>query len=98
MLSGNSVFTSLGVGTILVVLVAVLGSLTVLPALLSKLGDRVEWGRLPFLRSNRESRIWRAVLRPPLRYPKITVVGSAATPLASAAPALRTQTRDRAAP
>src|SRR5438067_448660 len=94
MLSGNSVFTSLGVGTILVVLVAVLGSLTVLPALLSKLGDRVEWGRLPFLGSNRESRIWRAVLRPALRYPKITVVGSVALLLAIAAPALHMRSRD----
>jgi RND superfamily putative drug exporter len=94
MLSGNSVFTSLGVGTILVVLVAVIGSLTVLPALLSKLGDRVEWGRLPFLGSNRESRIWRAVLRPALRYPKITVVGAVALLLAIAAPALHMHTRD----
>jgi RND superfamily putative drug exporter len=94
MLSGNSVFTSLGVGTILVVLVAVLGSLTVLPALLSKLGDRVEWGRLPFLRSNRESRLWRTALRPALRYPKITVVGAVALLLAIAAPALHMHTRD----
>jgi RND superfamily putative drug exporter len=75
------------------VLVAVLGSLTVLPALLSKLGDRVEWGRLPFLGSNRESRIWPAVLRPALRYPKITVVGSVALLLAIAAPALHMRTR-----
>jgi RND superfamily putative drug exporter len=94
MLSGNSVFTSLGLGTILVVLVAVLGSLTVLPALLSKLGDRVEWGHLPFLRSNGESRIWRAFLRPALRYPKITVVGAAAVLLAIASPALHMHTRD----
>ena len=94
MLSGNSVFTSLGVGTILVVLVAVLGSLTVLPALLSKLGDRVEWGRLPFLGSNRESRIWKAALRPALRYPKITVVGTVALLLAIASPALHMHTRD----
>jgi RND superfamily putative drug exporter len=94
MLSGNSVFTSLGLGTILVVLVAVLGSLTVLPALLSKLGDRVEWGRLPFLRSNRESRFWRAALRPALRYPKITVVGTVALLLAIASPALHMHTRN----
>jgi uncharacterized membrane protein YdfJ with MMPL/SSD domain len=94
MLSGNSVFTSLGIGTILVVLVAVLGSLTVLPALLSKLGDRVEWGRLPFRRSNRESPLWRAVLRPATRYPKITVVGAVAVLLAIAAPALHMHTRD----
>jgi putative drug exporter of the RND superfamily len=94
MLSGNSVFTSLGLGTILVVLVAVLGSLTVLPALLSKLGDRVEWGRLPFRRGNSESRLWRTALRPALRYPKITVVGSVAVLLAIASPALHMHTRD----
>ena len=93
-LSGNSVFTSLGLGTILVVLVAVLGSLTVLPALLAKLGDRVELGRLPFLRSNRESRIWRIVLRPALRYPKITVVGTLALLLAIASPVLHMHTRN----
>jgi uncharacterized membrane protein YdfJ with MMPL/SSD domain len=94
MLSGNSVFTSLGVGTILVVLVAVLGSLTVLPALLSKLGDRVEWGRLPFRRSKSESPVWRAVLRPATRYPKITVIGAVAVLLALAAPALHMHARD----
>jgi uncharacterized membrane protein YdfJ with MMPL/SSD domain len=93
-LSGNSVFTSLGLGTILVVLVAVIGSLTVLPALLSKLGDRVMFGRLPFLRSERESRIWRTALRPALRYPKITVVGAVALLLAVASPVLHMQTRD----
>jgi RND superfamily putative drug exporter len=94
MLSGNSVFTSLGIGTILVVLVAVLASLTVLPALLSKLGDRVEWGRLPFRSSNRRSPIWRAVLLPATRYPKVTVVGAVAVLLAIAAPALHMHTRD----
>src|SRR5262249_51320287 len=94
MLSGNSVCTSLGVGPILVVLVAVLGSLTVLPAWLPRLGNRFEGGRLPFLRSNRESRIWRAALRPALRYPKITVVGAVALLLAIAAPALHMHTRD----
>ncbi len=93
-LSGNSVFTSLGLGTILVVLVAVIGSLTVLPALLAKLGDRVMFGRLPFLRSNRESRIWRAALRPALRYPKITVVGALAVLLTIASPMLHMQTRN----
>ncbi|HEX5450062.1 MAG TPA: MMPL family transporter, partial [Gaiellaceae bacterium] len=93
-LSGNSVFTSLGLGTILVVLVAVIGSLTVLPALLSKLGDRVMFGRLPFLHSNRESRIWRTALRPALRYPKMTVVGALAVLLAIASPILHMQTRN----
>ena len=41
------VFQSFYIGTILVVGIAVLGSLTVLPAVLSKLGDKVEKGRVP---------------------------------------------------
>ncbi len=46
MLSGSNDFVSLGMGTILVVLVAMAGSLTVLPALLGRLGDRVDRGFL----------------------------------------------------
>ncbi|EIV95257.1 MMPL family transporter [Frankia sp. QA3] len=49
-ITGLSAFTGIAVGTIIVVLVAVLGSLTVLPALLSLLGDRVELLRLPWRR------------------------------------------------
>ena len=48
-LAGNAVFTSFAVGTMLVVAVAMLGSVTVLPAVLSKLGDNVEKGRVPFI-------------------------------------------------
>ena len=48
-LGGISNFASFATGTIMVVAVAVLGSLTVLPATLSKLGHRVEKGRVPFL-------------------------------------------------
>ena len=44
MLSGSNDFVSLGLGAILVVLVAMAGSLTVLPALLGRLGDRVDRG------------------------------------------------------
>ncbi len=49
LLAGAGVFPSIAVGAMTVVLVAVIGSLTVLPALLSKLGHRVERGRIPFL-------------------------------------------------
>ena len=49
-LAGNAVFTSFAVGTMLVVAVAMLGSVTVLPAVLSKLGDNVEKGRVPYPR------------------------------------------------
>ena len=48
-LTGDATFASLGLATILVVAVAVLGSLTVLPALLSKLGDRVDRLRVPLV-------------------------------------------------
>ena len=48
-LSGMLLFDGFAVAAILVVLVAVLGSVTVLPALLSVLGDRVDLGRVPGL-------------------------------------------------
>ncbi len=44
--AGNPVFVSMALGAILVVAIAVLGSLTVLPATLALLGDRVDRGRL----------------------------------------------------
>ena len=44
LLAGSKVFDSIGVGAMLVVFVTMIGSLTVLPALLGKLGDRVDRG------------------------------------------------------
>jgi RND superfamily putative drug exporter len=91
-LATDTVFSSLAVGSILVVLVAVIGSLTVLPAILSKLGRWVDKLRLPVLwrltaRRGRP-RLWPAVLRPALRAPLVTLVVSVAALLALAAPAL----------
>lgn len=61
--TGDTTFISFAVGTILVVATAVLGSLTVLPALLSLLGDRVDLGRVPGLyRRRSDGRIWSAIL------------------------------------
>src|SRR5206468_12897246 len=48
-LTGIDVFTGVAIGTILVVGVAVLGSLTFLPAILSMLGPWTDRGRIPFL-------------------------------------------------
>jgi RND superfamily putative drug exporter len=42
--AGSKIFTSIGIGTMIVVAVSMVGSLTVLPALLGKLEDRVDWG------------------------------------------------------
>ena len=91
-LTGNATFMSFAVGTILVVAVAVLGSLTVLPAVLSKLGDRVEKGRVPFvarLKRGRdgESRVWSAILDRVLRRPLVSAVLAATVLFALAIPA-----------
>ena len=75
MFSGDKSYLGFGIATMMVVGIAMLGSLTVLPALLSKLGDRVEKGRIPFLhrlrRESGESRFWKKVLTPAMRHPAI---------------------------
>ncbi|QDY06998.1 MMPL family transporter [Micromonospora sp. HM134] len=99
MLADDVVFSSLAVGSILVVAVAVTGSLTVLPALLAKLGRWVDRPRVPLLwrltapRAGRHGqparpRFWPAVLRPALRAPRATLIVSVGLLLALAAPAL----------
>jgi RND superfamily putative drug exporter len=91
------VFSSLAMGSILVVAVAVLGSVTVLPALLSKLGDNVERGRAPFFARRRErgqSQAWSYMVDSVLRVPAVSVVLSAGLLIALAIPALRMHTVD----
>src|SRR5262249_3049787 len=60
LLAGDKAFTSVGVGAMLVVFVSMVGSLTVLPALLGKLGDRVERG-LPAVVAAALARLLRTV-------------------------------------
>ena len=90
-LAGNRTFASMATGTILVVAVAVLGSLTVLPALLSKLGDRVMLGRVPYVARRRESRaeprLWGAVVDRVLRHPAVAVATAGGVVVALAIPA-----------
>jgi RND superfamily putative drug exporter len=94
-LARDAVFSSLAVGSILVVGVAVIGSLTVLPAVLAKLGRRVDKLRVPVLwrltARRGEPRLWPAVLRPALRAPLATLVVSVVALLALALPALNMQ-------
>jgi uncharacterized membrane protein YdfJ with MMPL/SSD domain len=77
-LGGSSVFLSFGIGTLLVVAVAMLGSLTVLPALMSLLGDKMEKGRIPFIsrrqRRAGESRAWSAIVRTVMRRPALAIL------------------------
>jgi RND superfamily putative drug exporter len=99
LLSGSKIFTSIGVGTMIVVFVAMVGSVTVLPATLALLGDRVEKGRVPLLGRRRpsasgagESRLWTAVLRPVLRRPGVATLAGVLGLAALALPALGLRT------
>ncbi|WP_176724949.1 MULTISPECIES: MMPL family transporter [unclassified Streptomyces] len=97
--TGIDDFKAMGVATMIVVAIAMFGSVTVLPAILSLLGERVEKGRIPFLRRGAKgsgarrpataggSRFWRTVLRPVLSHPKAATVIAGGLLLAVAAPA-----------
>jgi uncharacterized membrane protein YdfJ with MMPL/SSD domain len=95
-ISGDKTFEGFAAATMLVVAISVLGSLTVLPALLSKLGDRVNKGRVPFLRSPDqrvgESRFWGAIVDRVLRRPLVWGLLAAGFLIALAVPALGLQT------
>ncbi|MBO9520256.1 MAG: MMPL family transporter [Nocardioidaceae bacterium] len=88
---GGATFNSLATGSILVVAVAVLGSITVLPALLSKLGRWVDRPRVPLLwRLNKrigQGGISRRVLSPVVKHPVAALVGGGAVVAALAVPA-----------
>jgi RND superfamily putative drug exporter len=76
-LAGATTFTAMAMGAILVVGVSLIASLTILPALLSKLGDRVERGRIPFLMRRRGSgtgRAWGALLDAVRRRPRSSLI------------------------
>src|SRR5580765_1718266 len=92
-LTGDATFASFGYATMMVVAVAVLGALTVLPALLSKLGDRVDRARVPLVgrlrRADGEGRIWGAIVDRVLRRPLLSAVVSGGLLLALALPALQ---------
>ena len=87
-----SIFRSMAIGTIGVILVAVIGSLTFLPATLAILGDRVNAGRVPYFGRDRDegrgfwARIVTAVMRRPMRW-AIAVGGLPAAPGEPVAPA-----------
>jgi RND superfamily putative drug exporter len=95
LVSGSSVFVSFGVGTMTVVAVAVVGSLTFLPAMLSWLGEKgwTEKGRVPILgrlrhRGGGQSRVWGWILDRVLARPLISAGVAGALLIALALPAL----------
>ncbi len=96
LLSGDKSYLGFGIATMMVVGIAMLGSLTVLPALLSRLGDNVEKGKIPFLhrlrRQSGENRFWKKVLTPAMRRPGIAAAITGGALLAMAIPVLHLHT------
>ena len=92
-LTGDGTFASFGVATILVVAMAMVGSLTVLPALLSRLGGKVDRLHVPLVgrlrRDDGEGRIWGAIVDRVLRRPVVSVVVAGGLLVALAVPALQ---------
>ena len=66
-------FTGMVVGTIAVVLVALIGSLTFLPAMLAILGNGINWGRIPYFGRDRDegSGFWSRIIGAVMRRPAI---------------------------
>ncbi len=86
-LTNNPVFTSMALGVIFVVLIAIVGSLTFLPAVLSALGDNVNRLRVPFLgRANGNGGLWSAITKRVLARPAIFATVTAAALVAVTVP------------
>ncbi|HLC23683.1 MAG TPA: MMPL family transporter [Dehalococcoidia bacterium] len=88
----TTIFRSLGTGAILVVIATMLASLTLLPAVLSVVGDRVNSWRLPFLQRRGTvgpamgGGFWRWVARTIMRRPVISLTLAAVILIAAAMP------------
>ena len=106
LLTGAGDFLSIALGTILVVAIAVVGSLTVLPAVLALLGDRVDIGRVPGhrvltaararrdRRAGRSTGAWAALARGVTRHPRGALVGAVCVLAALTVPMLGMHTDD----
>jgi putative drug exporter of the RND superfamily len=90
----DTVLRSLAFGAVLVGIVTVASALTVLPAILALLGDRIERLRIPFLprQHGGESRFWRRAVRLVTRRPALTAGVTTAVLIALALPVLTLET------
>jgi uncharacterized membrane protein YdfJ with MMPL/SSD domain len=90
----NTIMRSLAVGAILVGIVSVVAALTLLPAILSLLGDKIDALHVPIVgrgiagRAQAESRFWNAVVDRVLRRPVISLLAAVALLLVLAVPVL----------
>jgi RND superfamily putative drug exporter len=108
-LTGMHIFDSFAIASILVVAIAMLGSVTVLPALLSMLGDRIDWGRRKSRRHRAAraadatnaanaatangGRLWNATMAKVLNHPKPFAAIAAGVLVVLAIPALGMKTQ-----
>ena len=100
-IADSPTFSSFAVGTILVVAIAMVGSLSVLPAMLSALGDKVDRGRIPFIAKRRQKAlaegetggVWSKIVSVVLKRPAVAAVMAAAILVALAVPALEMDTQ-----
>jgi putative drug exporter of the RND superfamily len=93
----STIFRSLAAGAILVGIVSVLAALTLLPAVLGLLGDRINAGRIRFFgraaeQAGRESRFWGRIVAAVMRRPVVSLVAGVALLLALALPVLGLET------
>jgi uncharacterized membrane protein YdfJ with MMPL/SSD domain len=97
-LSNDPSFTSFATGGILVVAVSMLGSITVLPALLSIMGDKIDRGRVPLVhrlkRRTAEFGLWSRVVDRVLKRPLVSALVSGGVLVALAIPALGMKTAE----
>jgi RND superfamily putative drug exporter len=97
-LTGHAVFNGVGMATILVVLTSMLASLTVLPALMSWLADRINKGRVPWVHKlhsgSHSAGFWGAVLDRVLRRPVLALIVSGGLLVGLALPALSIELRN----
>jgi RND superfamily putative drug exporter len=92
--SGNSLFSTIGLGTMIVVLAAMIGSLTVLPAILHRLGDKVDRGRIPIFRGQpRDDGAWGRLIGGVLHRPLLSALLSGGLLFAAALPAAGMHTK-----
>jgi len=106
LITGLADFVSMGAGTIVVVLVAMLGSLTVLPAVLALMGDRVDRGGIPGYRAllrrrtrreaaaGRRLGAWASLSRAVTRRPGAALVSAVCVLGALAVPAFQMRTEN----
>ena len=91
----NTIMRSLATGAILVGFVSVIAALTLLPAVLSLLGDRINALRIPFFgraAAGAESRFWGRIVRAVMRRPVVSLVAAVTLLLAAAVPVLSLDT------